>query len=103
MRLRLNAYTTPAALPAWLAALAILSSRIQCNGHAFVHTHVAKHNIPLLLACVHACTAAPPPLLRETEQYVFEPLTAGTLETMHLGVETSYKTVMGIKVRRMHR
>eukprot|EP00611_Tribonema_gayanum_P016435 TRINITY_DN2862_c0_g1_i1.p1 TRINITY_DN2862_c0_g1~~TRINITY_DN2862_c0_g1_i1.p1 ORF type:complete len:245 (+),score=57.67 TRINITY_DN2862_c0_g1_i1:75-737(+) len=31
------------------------------------------------------------------EQYVFEPLTAGTLETIHLGVETSYKCVMGLK------
>ena len=36
------------------------------------------------------------------EQYIYEPLTAGTLETMHIGVETSYKAVTALKVGTVH-
>jgi hypothetical protein len=34
-----------------------------------------------------------------SEHFIYEPLTAGTLETMAIGVETSYKCVMALKVR----
>lgn len=33
-----------------------------------------------------------------SEHFIYEPLTAGTLETMAIGVETSYKCVMALKV-----
>lgn len=42
-------------------------------------------------------------LISPTEAYIFEPLTAGTLETLSLGVPTSYKRVMALTCGQLFR
>jgi hypothetical protein len=52
-----------------------------------------------LCVSLECCVCCVCNLLYASEHFIYEPLTAGTLETMAIGVETSYKCVMALKVR----
>ena len=56
---------------------------------------VADDYVAVGLAC---CFLLDPDTQKVEEAYIYEPLTAGTLETIHLGVPTSYKRVIGISI-----